>query len=152
MTWPPKVPGYPLPVTHGNADLISPPNKSRFWSMTSKTYYDLVREAKTRVKEVTASETIQILSEHPGTVVVDCREPNEAALGTIAGAVVIPRGIMESNIERVAKRDQKVIIYCAGGNRSALAADSLREMGYADVATMAGGFRAWIDAGGDIDG
>ena len=120
--------------------------------MTAKSYYDLVREAKTRVKEVTASEAIQILSEHPGTVVVDCREPNEAALGTIAGAVVIPRGIMESNIERVAKRDQKVIIYCAGGNRSALAADSLREMGYSDVATMAGGFRAWIDAGGDIDG
>ena len=120
--------------------------------MTSKTYYDLVREAKTRVKEVTASETIQILSEHPETVVLDCREPNEAALGTVAGAVVIPRGIMESNIERVAKRDQKVIIYCAGGNRSALAADTLREMGYTDVATMAGGFRAWIDAGGDIDG
>ena len=120
--------------------------------MTAKSYYDLVREAKTRVKEVTASETIQILSEHPGTVILDCREPNEAALGTVAGAVVIPRGIMESNIERVAKRDQKVIIYCAGGNRSALAADSLREMGYTDVATMAGGFRAWIDAGGDIDG
>ena len=120
--------------------------------MTVKNYYDLVREAKARVKEVTASETIQILGEHPETVVVDCREPNEAALGTIAGAVVIPRGIMESNIERVAKRDQKVIIYCAGGNRSALAADSLREMGYTDVATMAGGFRAWIDVGGDIDG
>ena len=59
---------------------------------------------------------------------------------------------MEQNIERVARRDQKVIIYCAGGNRSALAADTLREMGYSDVATMAGGFRAWIDAGGDIDG
>ena len=120
--------------------------------MTDKSYYDLVREAKTRVKEVTAAETIQILGEHPETVVLDCREPNEAALGTVAGAVVIPRGIMESNIERVAKRDQKVIIYCAGGNRSALAADTLREMGYTDVATMAGGFRAWIDAGGDIDG
>ena len=117
----------------------------------SKTYQDLVREAKTRVKEVTASETIQILSENPGTVIVDCREPNEAALGTIAGAVVVPRGLMEQNIERVAKRDQKVIVYCAGGNRSALAADTLREMGYSHVATMAGGFRAWIDAGGDVD-
>jgi rhodanese-related sulfurtransferase len=120
--------------------------------MSSKTYHDLVREAKTRVKEVTASETIQILGEHPGTVVVDCREPNEAALGTIAGAVVIPRGILEQNIERVAKRDQKVIIYCASGNRSALVADTLQEMGFTDVATMAGGFRAWIDAGGEIDG
>lgn len=120
--------------------------------MTAKGYYDLVREAKTRVKEVTAQETIQIMGDHPNTVIVDCREPNETALATVAGAVVIPRGILESNIERVAKRDQKVIIYCAGGNRSALAADSLREMGYQDVATMAGGFRAWIDAGGDVDG
>ena len=120
--------------------------------MTAKGYHDLVREAKTRVKEVTAQETIQILSEQPGTVVVDCREPNEAALGTVAGAIIIPRGIIEQNIERVAKRDQKVIIYCASGNRSALAADTLREMGYEDVATTAGGFRAWIDAGGEIDG
>lgn len=120
--------------------------------MTAKGYYDLVREAKSRVKEVTVQETIQILNEHPETVVVDCREPNESALATIAGAVVIPRGVLEQNIERVANREQKVIIYCAGGNRSALAADTLREMGYQDVATMAGGFRAWIDAGGEIDG
>ncbi|HEX6316231.1 MAG TPA: rhodanese-like domain-containing protein [Gemmatimonadaceae bacterium] len=120
--------------------------------MTAKTYHDLVREAKTRVREVTAAETIQILQEHPDTVIVDCREPNEASLATVAGSVVIPRGILEQNIERVANREQKVIIYCAGGNRSALAADTLREMGYTDVATMAGGFRAWIDAGGEIDG
>lgn len=119
--------------------------------MTAKTYHDLVREAKARVKEVTASETIRIRQERPDTVVVDCREPNEAALGTIAGAVVVPRGILEQNIERVAQRGQKVILYCAAGNRSALAADTLREMGYQDVATMAGGFRAWVDAGGDVD-
>jgi rhodanese-related sulfurtransferase len=119
--------------------------------MPDKTYHDLVREAKTRVAEVTAGESIRLLQDHPGTVVVDCREPNEAALGTIAGAVVIPRGLLEQNIERVANRDQKVIVYCAGGNRSALAADSLREMGYKDVATMAGGFRAWIAAGGEVD-
>lgn len=119
--------------------------------VANKNYYDLVREAKSRVAEVTAADTIRIRDEHPGTVIVDCREPNESSLGTIAGAVVIPRGILESNIERVAKRDQKVILYCAGGNRSALAADTLREMGYEDVATMAGGFRAWIDMGGDVD-
>ena len=120
--------------------------------MTDKTYQDLVREAKTRVAEVTAGETMRIVQEQPGTVVVDCREPNEAALGTIAGSVVIPRGVLEQNIERMARRDQKVIIYCASGNRSALAADALREMGYKDVATMAGGFRAWVEAGGEVDG
>lgn len=119
--------------------------------MTAKTYQDLVREAKGRIAEVTAGETMRLMQEHPGTVVVDCREPNEASLGTVAGAVFIPRGIIEQNIERVATRDQKVILYCAGGNRSALAADTLREMGYRDVASMIGGFRAWIDAGGDVD-
>ena len=119
--------------------------------MADKSYKDLVREAKTRVAEVTAGESMRIRQDHPGTVIVDCREPNEAGLGMVPGAVMIPRGILESNIERVARRDQKVIIYCAGGNRSALAADSLREMGYQDVATMAGGFRAWVEAGGDVD-
>ena len=106
--------------------------------MTAKGYYDLVREAKSRVKEVTVQETIQILTEHPETVVVDCREPNESALATIAGAVVIPRGVLEQNIERVANREQKVIIYCAGGNRSALAADTLREMRRAGVRRAVG--------------
>ena len=93
--------------------------------MTEKSYHDLVREAKTRVAEVTAGESMRIRQDHPGTVIVDCREPNEAALGMVPGSVMIPRGILEQNIERVARRDQKVIIYCAGGNRSALAADTL---------------------------
>jgi rhodanese-related sulfurtransferase len=119
--------------------------------MTAKSYHDLVREAKTRVAEVTAGDSIRLMKENPGTVFIDCREPNEAALGTVAGAVVIPRGLLEQNIERVASRDKKVVIYCASGNRSALAADSLRQMGYQDVATMAGGFRAWIEAGGEVD-
>jgi rhodanese-related sulfurtransferase len=119
--------------------------------MTAKSYHDLVREAKTRVAEVTARESMHILKDQPDTVVVDCREPNEAALGTVAGSVVIPRGLLEQNIERVASRDQKVIVYCAAGNRSALAADTLREMGFQDVSTMAGGFRAWVEAGGEVD-
>ena len=115
-----------------------------------KTYPDLVREAKTRIPEVSAADGIR-LQQAPGTVIVDCREPNETALGTIAGSVVIPRGILEQNIERVASRERKVIIYCASGNRSALAADVLREMGYHDVASLAGGFRAWVAAGGDVE-
>jgi rhodanese-related sulfurtransferase len=120
--------------------------------MTVKTYQDLCAEARTRVSEVTAAETQRLMREHPGTVVIDCREPNEAALGVVAGAIVIPRGLLEQNIERVASRDRKVIIYCASGNRSLLAGDALQQMGYADVASMAGGFRAWIEAGGDVAG
>jgi rhodanese-related sulfurtransferase len=116
-----------------------------------KTYPDLVREAKARIPEVSAADGMRAQRENPGTVMIDCREPNETALGTIAGAVVIPRGILEQNIERVAARERKVIIYCASGNRSALAADSLREMGYQDVATLGGGFRAWVQADGPVD-
>jgi len=115
-----------------------------------KSYQDLVRESKTRVREVSASETARLLKEHPRTVLVDCREPNESALGRIPGAVVIPRGMLEQHIEGAAARDQKVILYCAAGNRSALAADALQQMGYTDVASMAGGIRAWVDAGGEI--
>ena len=120
--------------------------------MTSKSYHDLVREAKTRIREVTARETMQQMQERPDTVIVDCREHNEFALGHIPGAVFIPRGVLEQNIERAAPRERKVILYCASGNRSALAADVLLQMGYEDVASLAGGIRAWVDAGGEIAG
>ena len=143
----------PLPATRQTANLTPTGNDAGVTekTMTAKSYQDMVREAKTRVPEVTAGESMRIMREKPDTVMIDCREPNEAALGTVAGAVVIPRGLLEQNIERYAARDRKIIIYCASGNRSALAADSLREMGYQDAATMAGGFRAWVEAGGDVD-
>ena len=83
--------------------------------------------------------------------VVDVREPNEWNLGHVPGAVHVPRGWLEFKIEGLARRDQKVVLYCAGGDRSALAADALRAMGYADVASMAGGFRAWYEGGGDVE-
>ncbi len=114
-----------------------------------KTYDDLVREARTRVREVTAAETMEARAAG-GIVLVDCREPNEWNLGHCAGAIWITRGNLEKHIERHATRDQKVVIYCASGNRSVLAAETLQIMGY-DAASMAGGFRGWIDAGGEVE-
>jgi rhodanese-related sulfurtransferase len=64
--------------------------------------------------------------------------------------MLLPRGVLEQNIERAVPRDRKVVVYCASGNRSALAVDVLQQMGYTDVASMAGGIRAWVDAGGEI--
>ena len=96
-------------------------------------------------------ETRRALRERADVVLVDIREPNETNLGRIPDAYVIPRGVLEQNIERVASRGQPLVLYCASGNRSALAAVSLREMGYADVASMSGGFRGWVEAGGDVE-
>lgn len=120
--------------------------------MTFKSATDLVNEAKARITQVTPQETMRLRDEHPGMVVIDCREPNEWNLGRVPGALFIPRGILESNIESAVPRDRKVVIYCASGNRSALAAETLGQMGYADVASMSGGFRGWVEAGGDVDG
>jgi rhodanese-related sulfurtransferase len=120
--------------------------------MPAKSYHDLVAEAKTRVKEVSPAETERLRRGRDDAVVVDIREPNETNLGRIPGAYVIPRGILEQNIERVASREQPVVLYCASGNRSALAAATLQEMGYTDVASMSGGFRGWVESGGDVEG
>lgn len=119
--------------------------------MAYKTATDLFNEARGRITQVSPEEAMRIRDEHPGTVLLDCREPNEWNLGRVPGALFIPRGILESNIEAAVPRDRKLIIYCASGNRSALAAETLLAMGYADVASMVGGFRGWVDAGGDID-
>ena len=129
-----------------------PSARSIFGITPNKTYQDLVRESKTRIKEVSAQDATQLLQERPDAVIIDCREPNESALGRIPGAVVMPRGVLEQSIERSVPRDRTVIVYCASGNRSALAADVLMQMGYADVASMAGGIRGWVDAGGELEG
>jgi rhodanese-related sulfurtransferase len=119
--------------------------------MAYKTATDLINEAKARVKQVTPQEVMQLQAAHPATLLLDCREPNESNLGRIPGAMVIPRGILETNVESAVPRSRKVVIYCASGNRSALAAETLQQMGYTDVASMSGGFRGWVEAGGDID-
>lgn len=112
----------------------------------------MIADAKTRIREVTAAEVKQSLGQPAAPVLLDVREPNETNLGRIPGAIVIPRGTMESKIEPLIPRDAKLVIYCAGGNRSALAADTLQQMGYSNVASMAGGWGAWISADGPVEG
>ena len=119
--------------------------------MLMKTATDLIDEAKARITEVTPQQTMRICSEHPSTVLIDCREANEWNLGRVPGATFLPRGTLETNIEAVVSREQKVIIYCASGNRSALAADTLQQMGYHNVASMEGGFNAWAVSGGPVE-
>jgi rhodanese-related sulfurtransferase len=112
---------------------------------------DLINEAKGRIEEVDAREALA-LHGAGGTTFLDVRDQQEVNLGKIPGAVHISRGTMETKVEGAVPRDAKIVVYCASGNRSALAADTLRNMGYADARSLAGGFRAWAEAGGDIDG
>jgi rhodanese-related sulfurtransferase len=115
-----------------------------------KTATDLINEAKARITEVGPDEVRARRAQGDAFTLLDVREPNEWALGHIEGAVHIPRGMMESAIEQRVPRDQEVVIYCASGNRSALAADVLQQMGYEKVSSMRGGIRGWGDAGGEV--
>lgn len=112
---------------------------------------DLINEAKSRIKEISAADAIRERSAGKA-VFLDVRDLQEVNLGKIPGAVHISRGTLETKVEAAVPRDARVVIYCASGNRSALAADALAQMGYADVVSLAGGFRAWAESGGEIDG
>ena len=120
--------------------------------MANKTATDLVNEAKSRIRELSPRDVRGMQERGENVVYLDVREPQEWNLGHLPRAIHIPRGTLESAIEARVPRDQKVVIYCAGGNRSAFAADTLQQLGYADVSSMAGGFRAWAEAGGDVEG
>ena len=117
-----------------------------------KTAADLIAEAKQRVREVSPEEVRAMRDADPEVVLLDVREPNEVAMGRVPGAVPIPRGVLEPTVEGRVPRDRRVVVYCASGGRSALAADTLQQMGYADVVSMRGGIRGWADAGGAIEG
>ncbi|HEC10799.1 MAG TPA: molybdopterin-synthase adenylyltransferase MoeB [Acidimicrobiales bacterium] len=111
------------------------------------TFRELLAQARTQVREVDTS-TVELTLSGEGTVLLDVREPDEFAQGAIPGAVHIPRGQLESQVEnRLPDHDAPVVIYCAGGVRSVFAARTLAEMGYADVVSMAGGFDRWKDEG-----
>lgn len=113
---------------------------------------DLINEAKQRIREVSPGEVQEMRRRGDDVVYLDVREPNEWNLGRIPGAVHIPRGTLETKVEQAIPRDRKVVIYCAGGNRSALAADTMQQMGYGEVSSMAGGWRDWVGTGGDVEG
>jgi molybdopterin/thiamine biosynthesis adenylyltransferase/rhodanese-related sulfurtransferase len=115
-----------------------------------KSYAELMREARAAVREVSPMEAAQLRDQEPEVALLDVRETTEWDQGYIPGAIHVPRGHLESFIEvEVPDRNQKVVIYCAGGVRSLLAGRTLQDMGYADVASMAGGFQAWKSAGLD---
>jgi sulfur-carrier protein adenylyltransferase/sulfurtransferase len=113
------------------------------------TFRDLLKQTKSEIREVDTASAEE-LGQAPGAVVLDVREPDEYEQGAIPGSVHIPRGQLESNIEgRVPNHDTPLIVFCAGGTRSAFAAKTLGELGYSDVVSVAGGFNKWKDEGRD---
>ena len=112
------------------------------------TFQDLLADAKGRIRETDPAGAEALLAE--GHLLLDVREPDEYEQGAIPDSLHIPRGNLESGIEnRVTDRDQPIVVMCAGGVRSAFAADTLAQLGYTDVVSMDGGFNRWKDEGRD---
>jgi sulfur-carrier protein adenylyltransferase/sulfurtransferase len=110
------------------------------------TFRDLLSAAKAEITEVNTATAEQRFA--AGALALDVREPDEYDQGAIPGAIHIPRGHLESQVEsRLLDRNAEVIIYCAAGVRSAFAAKTMQELGYTNVASMAGGFGRWKDEG-----
>jgi molybdopterin/thiamine biosynthesis adenylyltransferase/rhodanese-related sulfurtransferase len=118
----------------------------------AKTYVDLLTEARSQVKLVSLDEAKRRLEAKEGYTFVDVREKDETRLGFIPGAVLLPRGHLESQAEQKLKdKNAKLIVYCAAGNRSAFAAKVLQEMGYAHVESANPGFTRWKDMRYPVD-
>src|SRR5215218_5417790 len=110
------------------------------------TYQEILEQKRAAVREVNARESARLYEQ--GAVLVDIREQDEVDQGMIPGSVHIPRGYLEMRIEEVVRdRDASVIVYCAGGVRSIFGVEALSELGYRDVASMAGGFSGWKASG-----
>ena len=113
-----------------------------------KTAHDLVQEAKAQIQEVSLDDAEAAISD--AALLLDVREGDEYHAGHIPGAVSIPRGLLEfklSNDPALDIRDQPIVIYCKTSGRAALAAASMKSMGYLHVQSIEGGFDAWQDAG-----
>lgn len=108
----------------------------------------LVNDAKKRVKESNVADVKRRLDAGEKLVLIDVREESEWARGHLPGAIHLGKGVIERDIEqRLPEAGTKVVLYCGGGFRSALAADNLQKMGYTNVESMDGGWKGWLEAG-----
>ena len=118
----------------------------------SEGFLKIVNDAKTRIKEVTVAETRERLAANRSGLLIDVREDHEWEVAHAAGAVHLGKGIIERDIEAAAHdKSTELILYCGGGYRSALAADVLQQMGYTNVWSMAGGWKAWKESGAPVE-
>jgi rhodanese-related sulfurtransferase len=117
-----------------------------------KTWKDLVNEAKQEILLLQVGEVKIKMDQQDDFLLIDVREAEEYKKGRLPEAASIPRGILEMTIEDHVKDQSKLIIlHCGGGGRSAVAAQSLKKMGYKNAVSMEGGFKAWVVAGYPIE-
>jgi len=110
--------------------------------------HQIVQAAKTRLRELTVDQVKTKLARGEKFWLVDVREESEWAKDHLPGAIHLAKGIIERDIEqRIPETGAEIVLYCGGGYRSALAADNLQKMGYANVISMDGGIRGWREKG-----
>lgn len=115
-------------------------------------FHKLCEDARGRVRETTVDEVKARLERGERFRLIDIREDHEWAVDHAGGAEHLGRGILERDIEKIIPdKDEELVLYCGGGFRSALSADNLQKMGYQRVFSMAGGIRAWREAGMPIE-
>ncbi len=113
-----------------------------------KTWKEMIMEAKREVKLVQPDEVKAKIDRGENIVIIDVREKDEWDNGHLPGAFHVPRGVLEMTVEKdLRDMGREIILHCAGGGRSALAARALKEMGYSDVASMEEGFEGWRKRG-----
>ena len=116
----------------------------------SKEFLEIAEAAKSRVAEITVEGALKEIK--TGAKLIDVREDNEWNQARAAGATHIGRGVIERDIVgKYPDKDTKLILYCGGGYRSALAADNLQKMGYTNVFSLTGGWTAWKEAGAPVE-
>jgi rhodanese-related sulfurtransferase len=114
----------------------------------SERFLEIVNDAKSRVREISVPETRKRLDAAKDVVFIDVREDHEWTKSHAQGAIHLGKGIIERDIEKaVPDPNAEIILYCGGGYRSALAADTLQKMGYQRVFSMAGGYKDWVKNG-----
>jgi rhodanese-related sulfurtransferase len=114
----------------------------------TKSFLKIVEDAKTRVKEISIAEYQRMLAAGDAGQLVDVREDSEWSAAHAAGALHLSKGVIERDIETaIPDKNAKLVLYCGGGFRSALAADNIQKMGYTRVLSLDGGWRAILEAG-----
>ena len=121
---------------------------------------DFIKAALSEIKEITPDDLTAMQTANADLLLIDVREPGEFTEGHLSGAKLIPRGILEAAADRnypkrvqelVDARDRPVALYCATGGRSALAANTLRLMGFSNVTSLQGGYTRWNEEGRDVE-